>query len=485
MPEDVSPSRHMDRRHLAGAFRLGLALAVILLLAMQIRDWWNPTTDAVSYFSIARSVWSGRGLTNLGDRRLHFAPGYPLLICPLFLLPHPFLWLSIARCVFALAALVAVYRWVREMLSEYAAVFVTAATACNISFWFYYRTPLSDLPMMLWMFWAALAARRALAARAAAGVTGWCAGAAVLVAAASATRQAALAVGVGATAVAVHEAVARRVSWRRALLTAAAMLLPAALGLAALAYYDGAMAGSDLNQTYVTKLQSALAAPLAQIAVGLHLRVADVGRLLIPGTWSSYARPGQWLDPNMLVDLPLVMLVAAGWWKLARRARDPLLWSMPLYVGLYVLWPYDQGTRFFMPILPVLLVSCWPWLRRIPRGRGAILVGICVAHLLVAGVRWVIETRRDGAEYRRDWPALAALAEVAAGERAPIADGGLSSNGHLWFEYLVDRRVAAVRPGESAPAEAGWLIQPESGVRPAKCVVVAQRGGYRLLRRKP
>jgi len=323
----------MDRRHLAGAFRLGLTLAVILLLAMQIRDWWNPTTDAVSYFSIARSVWSGRGLTNLGDRRLHFAPGYPLLICPLFLLPHPFLWLSIARCVFALAALVAVYRWVREMLSEYAAVFVTAATACNISFWYYYRTPLSDLPMMLWMFWAALAARRALAARAAAGVTGWCAGAAVLVAAASATRQAALAVGVGAAAVAVHEAVARRVSWRRALLTAAATLLPAALGLAALAYYDGAMAGSDLNQTYVTKLQSALAAPLAQIAVGLHLRVADVGRLLIPGTWSSYARPGQWLDPNMLVDLPLVMLVAAGWWKLACRARDPLLWSMPLYVG--------------------------------------------------------------------------------------------------------------------------------------------------------
>ena len=61
-------------------FCIGIFAAV--LFALQVRSWWSPTPDVTGYFSIARSVWSGEGLSNLGNRVLHYAPGYPLLISP-------------------------------------------------------------------------------------------------------------------------------------------------------------------------------------------------------------------------------------------------------------------------------------------------------------------------------------------------------------------------------------------------------------------
>ena len=482
----MPPARAAGPRHLARRPAFRLPAALLILMAIQVRAWWLPTPDVTVYFSIARSVWTGHGLTSLGSRQLHNAPGYALLLSPLFLVSaHPFLLLSLLRCVMALAVLAAVYQWAKALLPRPGAAFVTAAVACNVSFWYYYRTPLSELPMMLWFFGAALALRRRRGAGSTRGGIAWGAAAAVLVAAAAITRQSALALGAGAALVAVGAAARGRTTWPRALALAAVLLLPSLLGLYALARYDHAMATLSRGHTLLDELPT-LGSPLASLFLGLHLRLGEIGRLLIPGMWKCYAQPRQWLDPNLLLYAPLAALVVTGWWKLARRHDDPVLWAMPFYVGLYVVvWPFDADTRFFTPILPVLLAALWPWIEHLRRRRHVLAAGICLAHLVVAGAYWVVEVRHDGGEYRADWPALVALAEPLAGEPEPAAAAGIPDNASLWFQFLLDRPVSPVRPGQPIPAGVNLLIQPVSAAVPPGFRSLASSGPFRLCRRMP
>jgi len=48
-------------------------------------------------------------------------------------------------------------------------------------------------------------------------------------------------------------------------------------------------------------------------------------------------------------------VVALGWVRLMRRSRDPAHWYALLYAGMMSIW-YDQGSRFYLPVLPLLLI---------------------------------------------------------------------------------------------------------------------------------
>lgn len=100
-----------------------------------------------------------------------------------------------------------------------------------------------------------------------------------------------------------------------------------------------------------------------QILEGLRLRIGEVGRLVIPGMFKSYGPPGDWLNPNMIAFLPLFSAVGWGWWLMSRRNQDVALLAVPFYFGLFVFWPYDQGTRYFLPLLPMMLLSLWALFR--------------------------------------------------------------------------------------------------------------------------
>ena len=461
------------------------ALLLALLFALQVRNWWHPTPDAVAYLSIARSVWSGQGLSNLGSRQLHYAPGFPLLASPVFLSAlHPILLLSLLRLGVALAALAGVYVWARRLVSPLGALALVVMAGCNVSFWQYYRTPLSDLPMMMWFFWAGVALQRLALARSRGAVIGWCLLAMVLVAAAAVTRQAAIAVGGGLAAALIQMAIQKKIGWGRAQVTLAVIVVPAVLLLAGLALYDQAMAPLGVGHTYFDEIRPTAVPLWQQLLQGLHLRISEAGRLLIPGMWNTYSRPEHWLDQNLLLYLPVAALLAGGWWMLVKRSTDALVLAVPFYLGIYLLWPFDQDTRFLMPVLPLLLICLWPWWRHVRRWRGGLIAAFCGAHLLVACLQWVMEIRHDGREYADTWPQLVTLSQAADFSHEQTAARGLTPNARLWFTFLIDRRVRVLRAGDAVPDEVAWLIEPRNAEAQSNFDVVSATAGLRASHRR-
>ena len=153
-------------------------------------------------------------------------------------------------------------------------------------------------------------------------------------------------------------------------------------------------------------------------------------------------------------------------WRAFLRRRDVLLATLPFYVALYVVWPFDQGTRYLAPMLPVFVVSLWEllgtgWSRR---WRRPIVAFLLVAHLGVA----VAGLWRDArlARFDDEWPRVEAIAEVLPpGQRDRVATAGLGLERTLMLQLALDRPVHQLRPGDD-PGDALWLLTP-AGARPA------------------
>ncbi len=130
------------------------ALAVTaILLATQIGPWWYATKDSSSYLSIARSVAHGRGLTNLGSPHLWFAPGYSVILSPLFLVSdRPLLAISIVGWLLAVAYMAGVYVWARRAVPP-AAIWIAMLSVLNTLLWVNLRRPLSEAAFVCGCLW--------------------------------------------------------------------------------------------------------------------------------------------------------------------------------------------------------------------------------------------------------------------------------------------------------------------------------------------
>ena len=135
-------------------------LLAAALLAMQISPWWRPTPDAAAYLSMARSLATTGHMTRFGSRQWYYAPGYPALISPAFLLgDQPFLAISLIHFGLVLALMAGLYLWVRQAAAE-AALPVTALVMVNVALWEHYRRTLSELAFMAELAWLAVALSR-------------------------------------------------------------------------------------------------------------------------------------------------------------------------------------------------------------------------------------------------------------------------------------------------------------------------------------
>src|SRR5262249_32015829 len=132
----------------------GRWLAILaFLFAVQISPSWYPTPDSCCYLSIARSMAAGHSPTNLGSSQLYYAPGYPALISPVFLLSdRPFLWLALEQWLFAMIFMLGVYHWTRQLIPS-AALLITALATVNNELWCLYRRPLSEMAFMAVLIW--------------------------------------------------------------------------------------------------------------------------------------------------------------------------------------------------------------------------------------------------------------------------------------------------------------------------------------------
>ena len=166
-------------------------------------------------------------------------------------------------------------------------------------------------------------------------------------------------------------------SWRRAAASAAVVGLFAVALTLALVVLDrqGARRSAPGAVTYAQLLQAPGQSIVGQIVEGIRRQSAEVGRLLVPGMFRTYARQGEWLNINTWVFSVVFLLVTIGWWKFVKRTADPLALTFPFHFAACVAWPVDTGTRLTAPMLPVLAASVWFVMEGLGKGAGGHISG--------------------------------------------------------------------------------------------------------------
>ena len=276
-----------------------------------------------------------------------------------------------------------------------------------------------------------------------------------------------------------------RTSWQRALVTTSAAALPATLAIVALLAYEmhaAAIVGIEQGATYLHEFKAADVSLTAQLLEGVRIRVSEIGRLLVPGMFKAYAPSGVWLNVNMAIYAALFAAIGWAWWHVARSTRDALVLTLPCYLGLYIAYPSDQGVRYMLPMLPVLVVSLWWLVCQAPRHRARLLAALVAAHLIVAAgysVRGTIQLRRINAE----WPAAEALAEVLCRDPRPALPYQLPFGIRDLTMVSADRYIHEPCADGQVPANIDWILTRADAPDQLGFSEHARAGDYKLLLR--
>ena len=437
-----------------------------------------------SYLSIARSLGTGHGFSRFsGERYLHYAPGYPLLIAPAFALQtvRPFVAAGFIQWALAVLFMLGLYLWSRKYFGSHG-LLLTALVMTNVGFWYYYRRTVPEIGFMAAMIWAVNLLTPATERRIGQAIALTLAGS-VLVGLGCWIRPACVFIASGFGVTLIVLACRRQVSWGRCFLLggiACVIALASAIGFMSWQSATAAERGPG-TATYTGELLDANR-PLPALAVeGVRLRVAEIGRLLIPGMFKSYDAKGRWIPNTLFIYAPAFILFAIGWRRFAMRAPNVLAWAFPFYLGLYIFWWAEQGTRFMMPMLPVLWASLWffaaPW----DRFRRPVFAALVAAQIIVAGIYWTTDLHQMR-QLAGWWPKLDRLAAAVQSEPA---NGAICADRHIACMFLValDRdwpiveKAGAVRPGVR------WLlISNDRGAAPG-FTTKAQADDLRLMER--
>lgn len=456
------------------------------LLATQILPLWTPTPDGAGYLSIARSIAQGGPVTNMGSPKLHYPPGYPLLISPAFMVnDRPFFLLALVQWLFAVAIMLGVYRWSRQWFAG-SELWITALVMSNVSLWIHARTTISEMPFMALLIWTAIGLDRLAAAPTSRSAALWSLTMSLAIAALAMIRPVGILIVSGYAIVVFFRARAGQLSWRRAIATTAFLGLPAALAVAALIAYEARTAaefGTRGDPTYLHEFKAAELPLAVQLLEGVRVRVAEVGRLLLPGMNKSYAKPFQWVNLNTFVYTPFFVAIAWAWWQVAFSGGSTLWFMVPCYLALYIAYPSDQGTRYLLPLLPVLAVCLWWFVWHVSQRRMQILAGFVVAHLLVT-IGYSAHSTVRLAHLEHEWQAVDAFAEIMRDDPRPAVCWNAPYGIRELTMVACDRWCGEVRNAETfIPDEVNWIV---AGADAPSCdgfVERAREGDLKLLTR--
>jgi hypothetical protein len=467
--------------------RLVLA-ALAGLFAIQISPWWYSTPDASAYLSIARSIASGGPLANLSSPHLAYPIGYPLIVSPAFLVSaRPFVLISIIHWLLALALMLGIYRWSSRQAPR-AALLITALVMSNVSLWNYYHRTLSELAFMAVAIWTVQAFNEALEAREGRGSVAWLAVASVLLVLLSQIREVGVLFGGGFGIAILIRALAGRIGWGSLMWRGTIAILPAALSVLVFMRYDQGAAEKAAAAhapvalgTHVAGFVDPSMTLAARLDEGSRLRLSEIGRLIVPGMFKTYGRRGQWLNANMLVFVPVVAIVAVGWWRLLWARREVYAATLPLYFVLYVLWAFDADTRYLLPMIPVLFASLWYAIEPFWHWRLMLMAAMLAVHLGVSIGYWLSKEVPRARECNRHWPAVERLAAAVRRDSTNVVAIGIPECVRLMMVFSLDRAIVAA---PVAANNADWAIVPSDATEPASFASVATAGDYRLIRRR-
>jgi hypothetical protein len=435
-------------------------------LAMQISPHLALNPDGVAYMSIARSVVQHGKLARLGSIHLRYSPGYPISLVPVFYFGrNPFLDIQFFNLAFAAVFIVTTYLWLSRYDAKMA-LWSTALVMVNVAWWDFFRRASAEMVFMPILMAAAIALaiasqtsqpkifRRAMIASVA------------LIMLECFIRQIGVFLSLGFAAAMLAQAIRHRVTWKRAILSSAIVGFAAVAVCSILVAYDDLTAHADHGDyqsvTYTQLTQNSFRSPDAGIIEGLRRQTAEIGRLIIPAAWKIYAQPGQWLNIDTLVYLIASIPVAIGWFILSKRTLDPLALMFFFYFVFCVSFPFDSGTRYTIPMLPVIAASLWLIFARLPQplGRDLFMIYIFV-HFCVSVGFW-LDNSASIRRYDRDAPALAQLAAVTPADSGLIAQRGLRLQHHMLLMYDIDRLIFDPDNSQPIPPQFQWLITPSS-----------------------
>ncbi|HEY4312634.1 MAG TPA: hypothetical protein VGN12_24505 [Pirellulales bacterium] len=456
------------------------------LLATQIVPFWAPTPDGAGYLSIARSIAHGGPVENMGSPKLHYAPGYPLLISPAFWFgDRPFLLLQVLQWLWAVAFMLEVYRWAQRWMAG-SELWITALTMSNVSLWIHARTTISEMPFMALLVWTANAMDRLSEEKTPRGAAYWSLLIAALTVALSMIRPVGILVLTGYAVVVFLKLRRGEMSWRRAIGTMFAIGTPAAVAIMALLVYEArnaAATGVRGDPTYLHEFRADDMPLPVQLLEGVRVRASEVGRLLVPGMNKSYAKPFTWLNANMLIYIPLFFTMAWAWWNVAGESGNTLLFMLPCYLALYIVYPSDQGTRYLLPLLPVLVACLWWFVWYQTRHRTQILTALVVAHLLVAFGYSTHSTLRL-ARLNDEWRTIDSFASIMNRDTRPSVCWNAPFGIRELEMVATDRWCAELRGADTAvPPEAGWIVTAADSPNCPGFVERAREGDLKLLAR--
>ena len=132
--------------------------------------------------------------------------------------------------------------------------------------------------------------------------------------------------------------------------------------------------------------------------------------------------------------------------------------TLPWYLVLYIAYPSDQGARYLLPLLPVLVACLWWLICRVPRQRVALLSALVTAHLIVAATYSGLQTARL-IRVNAQWPDVDALAQVIDRDRPrSLAMWRATEEDRELVMVAADRFIGGpVRDGE-IPAKVDLLV---------------------------
>jgi len=456
-----------------------LLAAFLLVMGLQISGNWLPTPDASGYISMANSLADTGQMKRLGNPHLYLNPCYPLLIAPLFIGDgFPFWQVSVAQWCFLSLFVVASYLWVKNDFPEWA-VFIAILAGGNALIAVHYRRTLSELAFMAVMMWLVLCIQQATRKIATSRFILLLFGIAILAGLLPAIRHAGIVVVFGFC---VGLFVTRFTNWfstpaeKLSVVRLAVIFLvlmgSAAASEAAVIIHEKTHSEQVQSETYLDRFAENQLAPIMLIREGIRLRAQDIGRLLIPGMFKNgVSADDSWRHPMAVVYLVFALWLARGWWLFLKQSGDLLAIAFPFYLGLHIVWPFDQGGRFLVPMSALLMTCLFTLFHKMLRGKPVILnrlvLGFVTVHLLVMLGHWWRYDRPAASATQARWeelvplvtqPELLSTVEQAGLTEIVAITPPVARKSGCLVQVLIDRRYVRLSNQKPIPEDVQWIV---------------------------
>ena len=470
-----------------------LLLVGLLLVVIQISPYWYPTRDGAEYVSVARSIGTEAEFLNYGSPRTKIPPVYPLAISPAWWTgERPWLVVSSIQSLWGLAFLAGCWWWFRRLIPDHA-VLLTGITCANASLWYYYARTLKEvlfLALLMATVWAMhrlVEAVDAAEKRSSRRIVGWGLLATTFFTALCLTRYPAIVLSGGLGLMLMQQAWRRKRGWWRPILIPLLVSLIPALALFVYLKWDHEMAAIHGHGTYAAAWQEAGRSFFSRFNESLIRRTEDFGRILLPGMFKSYGNEASWIDWNMLIYVPTIIVVFYGCWILFWERDDMLVGMFPFYLLLYLAWPYQQGSRFAIAVVPLAFACYWTGCQRLLRFGPGFLTVLFMLHLGVASCYWLFVDRPRAAEEHQYWSQVDELAArippEVLDEPSQIGVQRIPASLHSMLQVGLDYRVYSFKDHPTFYPEAAWMIQRTRYTKPAEFELIHSTGQFDLLKR--